>query len=106
MQQGHIINKGHTLLFIGTNKEEAEINEIAKTKVRLKIKESIIGVGYPEDKAEVFSWGYIEKALKMPVVKRLEACKELDDVCMTAGFEKSGIDEEEAHGKYLKKYLE
>ena len=59
-----------------------------------------VDLGYSEEKAEQFAEGYEEELTTLPTVEKLMALERMHDECMTAGFEKAGIDEEEAMARY------
>ena len=59
-------------------------------------KKFITDLGYSESQAELFAEGYKDQLSKLPLLGKMRALSYQDDACMKSGFQKAGIDENEA----------
>ena len=62
--------------------------------------EFIVDLGYEEKQGELFAEGYAEKLKNLPILEKMYALSNQHDECMTAGFEKANIDEDEAFERF------
>jgi len=62
-------------------------------------KQFIIDLGYTQEQADNFAAGYEEELNKLSTIDKLYALERQHQGCMTAGFKKAGINEDEAWEK-------
>lgn len=75
-------------------------------EMRPIFEEFILNLGYTEEQAKLFAEGYIEAANKLPIAGKMMAASNQDPECMSAGFIKASINEEETLSRYENKKKE
>lgn len=61
----------------------------------------IIELGYTEEQGKLFADGYADGLNELSTLEKVFALENQHDSCMTAGFIKAGIDEDEAYKKHM-----